>query len=97
SECGLSRSRFRNLFKEAVGEGPGRYLSRLRVEQAKDLLKGTNLSLTEIAERVGYADPFSLSKAFKRFLGCSPQEYRQADSELQGSSRAGPRRVAKLT
>lgn len=87
SECGLSRSTFRSLFTATVGESPGRYLSRLRVEQAKELLKSTSLSLTAIAERVGYADPFSLSKAFKRFEGCSPREYRQPTARPQGTLR----------
>ena len=81
-ECGMSRAGLRSLFREAVGESPGRYLSRLRVGHVKELLTGTNLSLAKIAERVGYADAFSLSKAFKRLQGYSPHEYRQATSDI---------------
>jgi AraC-like DNA-binding protein len=94
SECGLSRSAFRSLFRATVGERSGRYLSRLRVDQAKELLKSSSLSLHEIAEKVGSADPFSLSKAFKRFQGCFPRQYRQQTSETQGMLRT--RRPAAL-
>ena len=50
-------------------------LSRIRMEEAKKLLRTTNLKNYEIAERVGFADPHYFSVAFKKATGKSPTEW----------------------
>lgn len=72
----LSPSRFRHLFKELMGEAPQAYARRLRARRAQGLLLDTELSVGEIAERVGYADPFHFSRAFKAAFGVSPTAFR---------------------
>ena len=76
TQVGLSRAALARRFTEQVGEPPLTYLTRWRLALAADLLVGTDLTLAAIAARVGYANPFALSAAFKRVLGGSPRDYR---------------------
>lgn len=64
------------IFKKEMGDTFLNYLIRVRVEVAKDLLGSTNLKTSEIAEKIGYADPNYFSYFFKRNIGLSPREYR---------------------
>ena len=52
------------------------YLLEFRMHKAANLLVGTNLSVKEIANNVGYTDQLVFSKAFKRQFGLSPKNYR---------------------
>lgn len=74
---GLNRSYLTNCFKRTLGESPQEYLIRLRVEKAEELLKKTKDSIAVIAGAVGYKDPMTFSRVFKREKGISPKEYRQ--------------------
>jgi len=73
-----SRTSLADRFRNATGMPPMRYLTRLRIAFAARQLSGTNASLAEIAERVGYSSDAALSKAFLREMGSSPRSYRQA-------------------
>lgn len=53
------------------------YAGRLRVEEAKELLRRTRLTVTEVSRRVGIVDPSNLAKLFQRFDGIAPGEYRR--------------------
>jgi len=64
-----------------VGEPPAKYLARWRALVAADLLQQRNLSTSEIAERVGYADEDALAKVFKRTMGVTPAEYRRREAQ----------------
>lgn len=75
-QVGLSRAALARRFTEQVGEPPLAYLTRWRLALAADLLIGTDLTLSAIAARVGYANPFALSAAFKRLHGTSPTSFR---------------------
>lgn len=65
------------LFHDRVGTSPSRYLTDLRMQKAKKLLLDSQLSIKEIAERVGYPDPFHFSKSFKNAVGMSPAQFRE--------------------
>ena len=54
------------------------YLRRVRVQQARVLLEDVDLSIKEIARRVGFEDPFHFSKVFHRIDGLPPSLYREA-------------------
>ena len=73
----LSRSAFAQRFKFFVNDTPINYLAKIRVQKAMKLLRKSEQSVQAIAEIVGYSTGFSLSKAFKRVCGISPQQYRQ--------------------
>jgi AraC-like DNA-binding protein len=73
--AGLSRSSFFECFNGAVGMPPMEYLLTWRMALAKDLLRRQELSITEVAERVGYASSSTFSTAFSRHVGTAPGRY----------------------
>jgi AraC-like DNA-binding protein len=75
--AGFSRYHFAREFRGVFGETPGAYLSRRRIERAKDLLAGANLTVTEVCMLVGFASLGSFSRRFSELVGCSPTEYRR--------------------
>ncbi len=75
---GLSAAQFRRVMVARLGCAPAEMLQRLRLSRAQELLRRTDYSLEEIADQVGYRSPFSLSRAFRRFCGCSPRAYRKS-------------------
>jgi len=83
-EAGFSRFHFARSFRAAFGETPGAYLSRRRIERAKDLLRWANLTVTEICMLVGFSSLGSFSSRFAELVGVSPSEYRRRQVELGG-------------
>ncbi|MEU6715696.1 AraC family transcriptional regulator [Nonomuraea sp. NPDC046802] len=77
ARTGLSRAAFARRFTTAVGEPPMRYLTGRRIALAADLLRDSDATVAAIARRVGYANPFALSVAFKRVHGITPSERRR--------------------
>lgn len=81
----LSLSYFSGLFKQQTGDTFVEYLTRLRLDKAKQLLLTTQLKTYDIAERVGYSDPQYFSVIFKRNTGRTPKEYRTVMKESSTS------------
>jgi AraC-like DNA-binding protein len=75
--AGFSRYHFARGFRAAYGETPAAYLTRRRVERAKDLLRSANLTVTEICHLVGFGSLGSFSSRFSELVGSSPSAYRQ--------------------
>ncbi len=73
----MGYSKFRRLFKEYTGYAPLQYLQELRLQRSKQLLVGTDLSLTEIADRVGYDNADYFSAAFKKKNHITPANFRK--------------------
>jgi transcriptional regulator GlxA family with amidase domain len=65
-------------FRAATGDSPTEYLRRVRVETAKDLLRNSNLTVTEVAVEVGYRDIGAFYDAFAKHTGRRPGAYRNA-------------------
>ncbi len=82
--CGLNRSYFGKIFKDAIGRSPQEFLLRYRMIKATELLKLTTLSITDISTAVGYANPLHFSRAFKNTYGVSPREWRGKNRIAQG-------------
>lgn len=74
-EAHASTAHFSRSFKSAFGETPHQYLLRRRIERAKDLLRSTGLSVTEVSVDVGFRSLGSFSTAFRDLVGESPSEY----------------------
>ena len=74
---GLSVSRIEHIFKETTGMSIKQYHIKLRMNKARYLLKRTDLSISKIAETIGYTDSLYFSKLFKKHVGCSPKKYRE--------------------
>ena len=70
----MSASKLTRLFKQAEGMTPQEYARTLRMERACELLGDTDLSMAEIAARLGFARQGSFSEAFKERFGATPQE-----------------------
>ncbi len=74
--CGLNRTYFGRIFKEAVGKSPQEFLLSYRMVKAAELLKLTQLSIGDIGNAVGYPNQLHFSRAFKNVYGSSPREWR---------------------
>ena len=72
----LERKYFTRIFKERLCMPPSVYLSNSRLSQACELLGNTSLSVMEVSQKVGYDNPFSFSRAFKKAYNLSPSAYR---------------------
>ena len=74
---GLAPRTFKRRFKAATHHTPIGYVQRIRVERAKRLLETTDEPIEEISWAVGYEDPASFRRLFKRLAGLTPGAYRQ--------------------
>ncbi|HEX6489493.1 MAG TPA: helix-turn-helix transcriptional regulator [Candidatus Dormibacteraeota bacterium] len=73
----LSKFHFARAFTSAYGETPRAYLTRRRIERAKELLRAANLTVTEVCFVVGFESLGSFSSRFRQLVGQSPSEYRR--------------------
>ncbi|MFG2960272.1 helix-turn-helix transcriptional regulator [Streptomyces sp. NPDC048291] len=76
AHAGYSRYHFLRAFKAAYGETPGQYLTHRRIERAEEMLRGADLTVTEICHLVGFSSLGTFSARFKARTGLSPTEYR---------------------
>jgi len=77
-QFGMSLRNFNRRFLAATGKTPLRYLQGLRIEEGRDLLSNSNLSIAEVAEKVGYQDSSHFSRLFRDILTITPQDYRKS-------------------
>lgn len=78
---GLNRSYLSRLFKEATGRTIQDYILSCRMNEAKRYLACKDYSIQYVAYAVGYNDTFTFSKAFKRFTGLSPSEFKEKNEK----------------
>lgn len=76
--AGLSSAYFSRLFREKTGSSFVEYLTNVRVEEAKRLLRSSDLKISEIGVRVGYPNPSYFIRVFTKKTGVSPQRYKDA-------------------
>jgi signal transduction histidine kinase/DNA-binding LacI/PurR family transcriptional regulator/AraC-like DNA-binding protein len=74
---GMSDDYLTHCFRQEVGMTPIAYLNRYRVDQAKQLLKNTSHSITDVALAVGFSDSGYFSRVFRREVGLSPEAFRR--------------------
>ncbi|MEX5633401.1 AraC family transcriptional regulator [Parafrankia sp. FMc2] len=92
ARSGVSRAALARRFVAEVGEPPMGYLIGWRIALAADLLRETDATVASIARKVGYANAFALSVAFKRLRGITPTEHRTSfalRTETAGSDECG--------
>ena len=82
----LSKFHFQRLFTATYGMSPAAYVSRRRIERAQDLLRATNLTVTEVCHAVGFSSLGSFSTRFRDVVGESPSEF-QARYAATGAPR----------
>ncbi|MCB5165628.1 AraC family transcriptional regulator [Streptomyces bambusae] len=78
----FSKFHFTRIFRDATGTSPGRFLSALRIQEAKRLLTHTDFSVADISSQVGYSSVGTFSSRFKACVGLSPSAYRELGGVL---------------
>jgi transcriptional regulator GlxA family with amidase domain len=73
----LTRTHFERLFMKAYGMTPLKFIKNMRIEHAKDLLRGAFYNISEIAYMSGFGDLYYFSKVFKNETGMPPSDYRK--------------------
>lgn len=79
-KAGMSAEHLRRLCLREFGQPPSAMVRSLRMEEARLLLRTTDLPLASIARQVGYQDAFSFSRAFRRVVSISPDRWRRQHS-----------------
>ena len=74
--CCVSPSHLTHVFTDSIGTSPIKYVHQLRMDQAKRLLADETLCVYEVADKLGFNDPFYFSRLFKKVTGFSPQAFR---------------------
>ncbi len=77
SVAALSKYHFHRLFTETYGVTPAAHLSERRIERAQDLLRATNLTVTEVCMAVGFASLGSFSSKFRDIVGETPSQFQR--------------------
>ena len=80
----LSQFHFSRTFLTATGVTPGRFLSAVRLDQAKTLLLSTTDTVTDISYRVGYNSVGTFTTRFTRSVGIPPVQYRRTSGQING-------------
>ena len=83
--CKITETYFRKLFKAVYGMSPVQYINEIRIDRARGLIANSNLSLAEIAGKVGFSDAYYFSRVFKKNTGVSPSSYKKMYSQPEES------------
>ena len=75
----ISSYYFSKLFKQETGENYVEYLNKVRIGNAKKMLSESDVSIKEICYSVGFSDPNYFSRAFKKYEGVTPSEFKDAN------------------
>ncbi len=86
---GISSRQLNRLFKSSLGESPASFRETSRLSRAEELVRTTDLSLTEIAFRFGFADGSHFTRRFKQLYGASPLSWRRATTDASMGSWLG--------
>jgi two-component system response regulator YesN len=73
----LSKTYLCSFFKKSTGKTVNEYIMEIRIEKAKELLKENRVKLYEIATNIGFNDSNYFSAIFKKYVGCTPSEFRE--------------------
>ena len=84
-QMNMDESYFSRYFTKYLGVSPVKYLGRIRMEAARTLLFQSSRTVEEIAQHLGYANGFVLSKKFREYFGMSPTKYRKSVNGSEGS------------
>jgi AraC-like DNA-binding protein/quercetin dioxygenase-like cupin family protein len=76
-ECHLDAAYLCRLFRRYDHQSPYQYLLRLKLNAAAELMQSSEVLVKQVAEQVGFSDPFHFSRAFKSVFGLSPDAFRR--------------------
>lgn len=75
---GVSRASLYNRLKSLTSMGANEYVNKLRIEKSMELLRNTEMSITEVAERMGFSSSRYFSTAFKKYTGITPTQFKES-------------------
>ena len=82
-KIGINRSYLTSIFRQQMGISPQEYLMQYRMDKAREILLESDISVQEIALRVGYDNALTFSKIYKNYYGLSPAHYRSEKREAR--------------
>lgn len=77
-EVHVSPNYLTSLFRSVTGKSLGRFIGDERMQRASGVLESTELTIKEVADRLGFADAYTFSRTFKTFSGQSPSQWRES-------------------
>jgi len=89
-QVGMNKYRFSHRFRETLGVTFRDYLLKVRLERAKALLADGHVSVTEVAQNVGFGDLPRFDKVFKRYTGFTPSAYRRSSIPTRSNESTEP-------
>ena len=94
--AGLSKFHFSKRFRHETGVAPLQYFTRMKVEQAAQMLLEGNYTIRQVSQTFGFDDPYYFSRLFKKHCGLSPQHYRNKQKNGAQQSKTNEKGNAKL-
>lgn len=84
SECHMSETHFRRIFQEKMNMTPIEYVNFVRVKKACELIDKTDISMEEVAEKVGFITPSTFNRNFRKIIGTSPYQWKKRPENHEG-------------
>lgn len=83
-ECHMSETHFRRVFQEKMNMTPIEYVNFVRVKKACELIDKTDISMEDVAEKVGFVTPSTFNRNFRRIIGTSPYQWKKRPDNHEG-------------
>jgi AraC-like DNA-binding protein len=83
-ECHMSETHFRRVFQEKMNMSPIEYVNFVRVRKACEIIDKTDVSMEEVAEKVGFSTPSTFNRNFRRIMGTSPYQWKKRPDNHEG-------------
>lgn len=77
NECHMSETHFRRIFQEKMNMTPIEYVNFVRIKKACELIDKTDISMEDVAEKVGFITPSTFNRNFRRIIGTSPYQWKK--------------------
>lgn len=84
NECHMSETHFRRIFQEKMNMTPVEYVNFVRVRKACGLIDKTDISMEDVAEKVGFVTPSTFNRNFRRIIGTSPYQWKKRPDNHEG-------------
>lgn len=84
NECHMSETHFRRVFQEKMNMTPVEYVNFVRIKKACDLIDKTDISMEDVAEKVGFITPSTFNRNFRRIIGTSPYQWKKRPDNHEG-------------
>ncbi len=84
NECHMSETHFRRVFQEKMNMTPVEYVNFVRIKKACELIDKTDISMEDVAEKVGFITPSTFNRNFRRIIGTSPYQWKKRPDNHEG-------------